>query len=82
MARSDAAHLEKLRQVRDDLVTDLANRTSEWAAAGSPPDYSVNGRSFQWTAWLSARRQAIADLDATIRGLEVPTDVFVTGYTP
>ena len=81
MPRSDSEHLTKLRQIRDNLVTDTYNRTLEWAAAGSPPDYTVNGRSFQWTSWLKARKELINDLGEMIREAEVPEEAAYHAYT-
>lgn len=72
MSADRATRVERLKTIRDGLETDLAVRTAEWVASGSPPGVSIDGESWDWVAWTTARLEQIAKLTDIIRLAAAP----------
>jgi len=61
--------LANLLQRRTDASAELV------ALTNTPPDYSIDGQSVQWTAKLKALRDEIKDLNDLISNLSAPWEV-------
>ncbi len=62
--------LENLITSRDNLATELATES-----ANPRPDYSVDGRSFPWSAYRRMLKEDIDDLQKQIFALEGDTEI-------
>ena len=65
-----ATAVENLKQAREDMITTLALEQAYCAAHGPKPDYSLDGESYQWSAWEEATIRKIEALNRVIQQLE------------
>lgn len=62
-----ATYVEKLTAIRDDLATTFALEVAYTAAHGPKPDYSLDGESYQWSAWEEAATRKLEALNKLIQ---------------
>lgn len=61
------AAVDDLRTARDNVAAVIEAKTAEWVAGGCPPTFSVDGESYDWNGWLSARTAELKSLTESIR---------------
>lgn len=64
-----SAVVEQLKRIRQNLLDAVEATTAEWAAAGCPVTFSVDGESYQWNDWLRAKNDEIQALTESIQKL-------------
>ena len=59
--------LEKLKQIKEDLITTLAMEQAYAAAHGPKVTYSLDGESYQWSEWEEASLRKIEAINRLIQ---------------
>lgn len=62
-----ATALQNLENVKSSLLATLAAETAYQETHGPKPDYSLDGESYQWTAWREAVLRKIEVLNRLIQ---------------
>lgn len=62
-----ATNAQNLAAIKASLLQSLADETAYCEANGPKPDYSLDGESYQWTAWRRAVLDKIKDLNILIQ---------------
>lgn len=64
-----SAAAESLIAIRDNLLAIVQTQTAAWVANGCPPDIGIDGESYQWSAWLTSKLDAIKNLNEQIAAM-------------
>lgn len=59
--------LERLQAIKASLLASLAAETAYQETHGPKPDYSLDGESYQWTAWREAVLRKVEVLNRLIQ---------------
>jgi hypothetical protein len=74
-------YVDDLISIRQNIATMVKTETALWVTGGPKPDYSIDGQSVSWTAWLSAMTDKLAALDKQIAEQDVPFELSQHWYT-
>lgn len=58
---------DTLKSSRERLVAIIDAQLAAWEAAGMPTTFSVDGESYDWNAWLTARLEELDKLTEQIQ---------------
>ena len=62
-----ATAADHLEAIKASLLVSLASETAYQEANGPRPDYSLDGESYQWTAWREAVLRKVETLNRLIQ---------------
>jgi hypothetical protein len=61
-----SAQNDSLVAIRDSILTIITAQTAAWEAAGSPPNWSMDGESWSWDTWLISRLNELEKINTMI----------------
>lgn len=69
--------------ITENLVTAKANLAANLAAitANPKPSYSVDGKAYSWTEYMTALLAAMKSIDEQVVDEEGPSETSISGYT-
>lgn len=69
--------------ITENLATAKANLAANLAAitANPKPSYSVDGKSYSWTEYMTALLAAMKSIDEQVVDEEGPSETSISGYT-
>lgn len=62
-----ATNAQNLASIKASLLASLALETAYQETHGPKPDYSLDGESYQWTAWREAILRKVTELNKLIQ---------------